>query len=553
MKKFLKIITILLVILIVLTSCSNSIREEQDYNDDYISDIPEIDESIMDLNLEVVSLTDNEIKVKVVSKNNQKNKLELYIDSTSLNDKREVEIGEIITFKNLDIDTIYDITLKNDELVLEELSLKTFKNTGQEIELFYLIDATNTSEQELKVDIFGYTNTPDDLLLDRSSLQFIDKPPIIKEERTYFDNNIDFNYNNEIEVYIKNSDFFKISYIIDKSLPNRGVGYLDEHYLMTTIDQMLIMPNQKLNNYFWNGEVDMTIDGHFNILPFWEYNLSFTVENNIINFLKDIPRSYLQSSQIFGFHDYHFNINDKNIEGTDLKVISEKSLGSAYDIVFQVYEYFTELWGDKPSYNIDDKYTVMLVDDTREIYAGEHDSHQGYAYNHYEEYSNMLPHQIYHRWQGWDRGIEWNWEQEDHGGFWVEGFTDYYSWKVYEDLGYIEGSNPGYDWYESIRGTEKDIPLLEYKDNEHDWRIIYTKGAIFAYALDKEIQKLSNGDHSLDDLLKYSWQKYQEEEYQINYEFILDYLIKDLGIPEIESWWQKYLINNDPVYIEEWE
>lgn len=91
---------------------------------------------------------------------------------------------------------------------------------------------------------------------------------------------------------------------------------------------------------------------------------------------------------------------------------------------------------------------------------------------------------------GWKTGIGWQGKEGEHWGLWSEGFNNYYA---------------------DIRGTDKDIPILEYQDNLHDYRIIYQKGAVLALALDRFIQEESDGKYSLDDVLKYAWKKWDAE------------------------------------------
>jgi hypothetical protein len=532
----------------------NSALKNNNFNEEFLLGFLNIKPEVRDVSLNVVKISNKDIEVMIKTEKNIDNSFNVNIEGDKLNKIKRAKKGEKTIFTDLDADTIYKLFLTNKEdLVLEKIYIKTFKNSGQDLELFYLIDASDPSKQQLKIDIFGYNNDRNDLVLNRRSLQFRDKFPILVEDKTTKTRNVDLNYNKEIEAIVKDNGFFKISYLVDKSNANREAGYFDEDYLMTTVDQILIFPFNKIDEHFYEEEVDMEIKGFLNIPSVWKYDLGFKVENKIIDFIDGAAKAHYESAQIFAFKDYDFQVIKKNILGTDVKVILENSLNHDYEYIFDVYQYLAELWGDKPSYNENDKYTVMLVDSYANIYGGEHDTHQGYSPNKHGKYSNMLPHQMYHRWQGWDRGVEWDWSRDKHGGFWVEGFTDYYSWKVYQDLDFRQGDTPGYDWYKSIRGTNKDIPILEFEDDEYDWRIIYTKGAVLAYALDQKIRDLSEGEYSLANLLKYTWSRYNNKKYKLNYEIILSYLTNDLELTGIESWWEKHIINNEPVYIEQWE
>jgi len=201
----------------------------------------------------------------------------------------------------------------------------------------------------------------------------------------------------------------------------------------------------------------------------------------------------------------------------------------------------------------------MVVNDQRNIYAGEWTTGQGFSTYH-KILDGLLPHQIYHRWNGWERGIEFPEKQSfisNPGdwvrGFWSEGFNNFYADKVLTELGFMNHDllKEFYFRYESIRGTSSDIPILEFRRGIDDFNIVYEKGALLAYLLDQEIRAGSNNKYSLDDVLKFEWDRWSNVGKYSSYEIIIEYIRNDLGVDTIDIWWQKYIINNEPMYEED--
>ncbi len=134
-----------------------------------------------------------------------------------------------------------------------------------------------------------------------------------------------------------------------------------------------------------------------------------------------------------------------------------------------------------------------------------------------------------------------------------EGFNNFYADKVLTELGFADHDllKKFYFRYKSIRGTSSDVPILEFRRGINDIRIVYEKGALLAYLLDQEIRAGSSNKYSLDDVLKYEWNRWSNEGKYSSYEIIIDCIRDELGVDEIDSWWQKYIINNELMYEED--
>lgn len=132
-----------------------------------------------------------------------------------------------------------------------------------------------------------------------------------------------------------------------------------------------------------------------------------------------------------------------------------------------------------------------------------------YAFSNYE-------HRLFHIWNAFEpTGMLW----ESSSEYWVsEGMNTYYNSKALVELGFAKKGKiliSEYKWYlQEIVGTKYDVPLTEaYKYgnwqefNQYVW-LGYKKGALVSYLLDAEIQKLTNGLKSLDDLQKLMYELY---------------------------------------------
>jgi len=227
-----------------------------------------------------------------------------------------------------------------------------------------------------------------------------------------------------------------------------------------------------------------------------------------------------------------------------------------------VYAKLCEIWGG--GFGGDD-YTIMVVDDSEHwIYAGEWTTGQGFStvYVNYTILDGLLVHQMYHCWNAWKLGIGFCGEQEftDNPGnlvssFWDEGWNNFYCDKVLTELGFTDHDlmKGYYSMYATVRDSSQDVPMLEYRHGtDHIW-IHEAKGPLLAYLLDQEIRTESNDVYSLDDVLKYEWERWSVGGKHSSYQIVIDFIRDDLGVDTIDSWWERYIIANEPMYSEDFE
>ncbi len=471
----------------------------------------------------------------------------------------------VFTLNDLEPDTHYSLSLveENSDNKLDEIVFRTFKNKASGCQLYYLICARSAREHKLTVKIFGSIRDMNSFSLDNNGYHFINGVGIAENSLEVLAPSYSAD-ESEKKVTINASSvqtYFRVSYVVDKTelfiedmgswLSEIYLGYIDSHYLMTTGEMLMLTPSgfrgidqlkKELNTF--------EMYGYLNHPAHWEKAIGFDVEDDLINFLSRLEGRRAEGVEASVFYAYsrdHFNTRVENVDGTDVLVVLENNLDeSSFEDIFNIYKKLAEVWGSGIG---DDRYVVMIVNDHRNLYGGEWTSGQGYASS-YGIVSQILPHQIYHRWNGWERKISF---QIDEGGFWSEGFNDFYADKVRTELGLIEHDDlKGYfNWYRSIRGTSIDVPILQFQKGRDDIRISYQKGALLAYLLDQEIRVESDNRYSLDDVLRISWQRWEESEEKLTYRKIRDIIRNDFGVESIGSWWQKYVINNEPMYEED--
>ena len=506
--------------------------------------------------IDLVDLKKNSIKFKILRNKvkSENETLSYEIEGQGINKKVLIdEINSTYEINNLKENTTYTLTLKtkNNDEYFDRVAFKTFANIKKGYQLFYYLNASKPENHNLDVKIFGQLEGLKEMNIIKKGYHS-DKGISIIENSLNITNGI-LKDDEKLRININNKKYFTVSYKVDKSYFDTGnhgaQGYLGKNYLLLSGEQALILPE---NNIDYQIENLSTVDikAFLNIQTHWEQSVGFEVENDVINLLshkKNKREEGLLAGNIYAYNKYNFRKKVETIKGVDVELIFEDSISTKYmDDVLNIYRVMAEKWG---SGNGDDKYTIMIVDDYRKLYAGEWTTGQGFSRS-FGITGEMVAHQIYHIWNAWELGVRWN-HSNKNWGLWNEGFNEYYCDKVRTELGIIDHDDLKgyYRWYENIRGTSQDVPILEYKEDEDDWRIIYQKGALLAYLLDEKIQEETGGKHSLDDLLKYAWERWDEKGKKMDYHVMKDYIKNDLGVKDLDNWWQKYIIDNKGIHI----
>ncbi len=181
--------------------------------------------------------------------------------------------------------------------------------------------------------------------------------------------------------------------------------------------------------------------------------------------------------------------------------------------MFEAFELVQNLWGEA----VDARYLAAFPTTSYPLYSGEWTNSQGYSANQGDPNGDlwMFLHQIYHRWNGWvyatpfDPGTGWAYK------FYGEAWNCYYQDKILNDLHVFPETWPHcrqfYEQYLAM-GTSVDAPVAAANQpgltgGQQDF-IAYSKGALVAYMLDREIQRRTQNRYSLDDVVKEIWVEY---------------------------------------------
>jgi len=129
----------------------------------------------------------------------------------------------------------------------------------------------------------------------------------------------------------------------------------------------------------------------------------------------------------------------------------------------------------------------------------------------------IFAHEFFHLWNGKSFTPE-----SDETEWFKEGFSNYYTIKALHHIGYLDDAsyldmlaNFFYQRYDSDDG----VGSLSMTDGElkHDhWGLIYSGGLFVAIAQDMQIRTASNNEKSVDDMMRFMFDKFSDETYDID-------------------------------------
>jgi len=487
-------------------------------------------------------------------------------------------VGRPVTFPNLQKGQSYQVGLKrNGEPAINWLaSFKTFRDMEEGFQLFYWLDLTEPSTHKVKVGVFGYYKDLSELYLDNYGYHTEGGLARAQERELYSEPEIsmDIQENNKLLQFdLKNNPegYFRLSYTSDKNAivtSNHGIqGYFCPDYLIASHEQILYGPGAFIgrsgilneNPDFFRASLSLYMLGGWDASTGWEeespgvYTFPATYSSKIEEFFHAShiyayqSDAFIKETKQYGAHSFHIILSGS----VDRRIINDLQT---------IYQFLTALWGgtmDIPAY------TIMITDPPNNdqslyAYAGEWSTGQGFSSN-WGIIGEMVIHQMFHLWNAWAKGIPCT--HDYHMGFWYEGVNEYYCDKILTEIDFQTSSFPPHpcleEWYriyKTVRGTSADKPLIikDEGDPFPDKTLVYWKGAVFAYALDREIRNRSSGRYSLDDFLKHLLIQYNERGVLFSYAAILDYL-RQIIPTGLDDWWQQYMVNNEPLFLEEFE
>lgn len=231
-----------------------------------------------------------------------------------------------------------------------------------------------------------------------------------------------------------------------------------------------------------------------------------------------VTREELYSSFFVGgdFRRYAFTYQDKPVyfltRGNWVSLDEEEVLEILKEVIVSQHRFWKAPMGDR--------YSVTLIPTTeKEGYSiggsGLTDSFISFASNNPEITLTLMDwlynHELLHKWMG--RTIK---NENEVAQYWFsEGFTDYYAYKLmlrndridfsaYIDLFNLEIITPHYANPNGVSTTPNDDLTFETYWSQYRvyGKLPYRRGCLYAFYLDNQIKRHSNGTKSLDDLMR---------------------------------------------------
>lgn len=139
--------------------------------------------------------------------------------------------------------------------------------------------------------------------------------------------------------------------------------------------------------------------------------------------------------------------------------------------------------------------------------------------------------------------------------FWTDGFNEFCYDKVLTKLGLTSLNmwmKMWYQQYKAIYGTSRDGAVIYYDPNKHDTFVVYGKGTIIVYYMDKKLREITNNKYSMDNVLKYFLKDWKERNQPFTYERLLAYL-EQLGGEEYANEVREIIYKNKRITLPEFE
>lgn len=206
-----------------------------------------------------------------------------------------------------------------------------------------------------------------------------------------------------------------------------------------------------------------------------------------------------------------------------------RNLDATTEQLFRAFELVQELWGTSVDANYLGAFPMMSY----RLWPGEWTNSQGLSADRTTPPVDVevFLHQIYHRWNRWVYATR---TPGSAYRFYSEGWDDYYSDKLLNEMHVLRDTwHYCRIWYaEYLRKVPRiDAPVTrpDLVDPAESSYLVYYKGALVAYLLDKEIQSRTQGLHSLDDLVREIWAQCGQQRKMLDYTLMLEMLSSITG------------------------
>jgi len=440
-----------------------------------------------------------------------------------------------------------------------ELTVKTAGLYDLGAELYYEFDIRDTLNHKYTTKILLYSKDLQELIICNYECR---TPGLIDfTSDVLFENLSDtpFSYTQvdakKWKLYLTGESLIKITYNATLSpIPytQHGIeGLLSDDFFIASGEQYALVPGtcgeeiKDVNVYFrtkenWQGYTPWREYKNKLYDPFIYSSIDYEANHSSLNV----------GCVLFAPQNEFIRYTEK-IGDTNVSIVLDKDIPSNSTNAQSLMEAFlrmTDLWGE----SIDENYLAFIVKYPEEVYAGEWTNSQGFS-TQFGILDEMFVHQIYHRWNGWHPyRTPFQESESQKRGFYTEGWNVFYSDKILNELTnhnwrYLRNY---YETYKSLyRNTSKDEPVAKSEETF----IIYRKGALVAYMLDKEIQKMTENQKSLDDVVKEIWRRYGKQNGSFNYDNVIEIINSMLAGNTIDEFFNKYVFGVGPVSISEWD
>ncbi len=296
------------------------------------------------------------------------------------------------------------------------------------------------------------------------------------------------------------------------------ISYVGEKYGILDGHMLFLSPH----NFNINGKIKVMLDmpDGWEALTPWDEESSLTFS---ADYIQDVVDSVFCIGQ---FQFIERKINDRQVYAAycGLKNIDSK-LDEKADTVAQLFGDYMSRFGDFPF----KKYIAIFSEQTPDgkyIHGTAHGS--GFAGPIEMPLTftlQFMAHEIFHIWNG--RILK---QKTQYEVWFKEGFTEYYGYitpyrvGLYDRDQFADYLKNNYREYLQIYELSRDIALARVnekmaREEGHDHAvsisnfIMYRKGALVASLMDDEIKRITNGEKSLDDLIRYMLTEYRDKAY----------------------------------------
>lgn len=375
--------------------------------------------------------------------------------------------------------------------------------------------------------------------------------------------NIKFNTLNgqsKIMIYAKDYSDIKISYEIDTRYYEDNQhfyqGYIGDKRSMLKGENVFMYPVEFQKYNLQALRIKMYLPDEVEVFVPWKLEEGYYLPNKNLKIKEyDYINNYIRASFAFGnYQSVSHKIGETKVNLVIPKEWSSEDKRDAVVNAFTLIGYFTKLFDD----SIGEDYMLILTSpspNNKPIQAGEWTSSQGLGVTNNDMNLERMAHQIFHRWNGFALGWEW---QGDLVGLLGEGLNRYYEAKSILDrqnslykltphnIDYLEFL---YQNYKTQKEKYGDLSYIEASKSE-DYLVVYNSGAIIWFGLDIKIMNDTDNKYSLDDVVREFHKESVNKKGIMTKDRFIE-IAKEVTGVDYTLYFDKYVFGNEKLELEE--